>query len=156
MQIQSKKPGHSMIYKRCSELMVRSYSFFHEWLENLRTILLQVRNNEQFEEKCHFLAPFRMVFVAKQAHVRKIIVDLFRGKRKKNYLPHTKVYTFICKICLTVYCASYKTTKTRLWKTLIYLRKFNPNKNADVHSDSSRRTFSYNHTGHSYATYWLS
>lgn len=72
-----------MIYKRCSELMVRSYSFFHEWLENLRTILLQVRNNEQFEEKCHFLPPFRMVFVAKQAHVRKIIVDLFRGKEKK-------------------------------------------------------------------------
>ena len=78
-------------------------------------------NNEQFEGKCHFLLPFRMVFVAKQAHVHKIIVDLFRGKKKKNYLPHTKVYTFICKICLTVYYATYKTTKTRLWKTLIYL-----------------------------------
>ena len=78
-------------------------------------------NNEQFEEKRHIFLPFRMVFVAKQAHVRKIIVDLFRGKKKKNYLPHTKVYTFICKIRLTVYYATYKTTKTRLWKTLIYL-----------------------------------
>lgn len=40
-------------------------------------------NNEQFEEKCHILLPFRMLFVSKQAHVRKIIVDLFQGKKKK-------------------------------------------------------------------------
>lgn len=40
-------------------------------------------NNEQFEEKCHILLPFRMLFVANQAHVRKIMVDLFQGKKKK-------------------------------------------------------------------------
>lgn len=55
-------------------------------------------------------------------------------EKEKNYLLHIKVYTFICKICLTVYYATYKTTNTRLWKTLIYLWKFNPNKNADVHT----------------------
>lgn len=70
-----------MIYKRCSGLMVRSYSFFHEWLENLKTFITS--NNEQFEEKCHILLLFRMLFVAKQAHVRKIIVDLFQRKKKK-------------------------------------------------------------------------
>lgn len=66
-----------MIYKRCSGLMVRSYSFFHEE-DNFIT-----SHNEQFVEKCHILLPFRMLFVAKQAHVRKIIVDLFQGKKKK-------------------------------------------------------------------------
>lgn len=58
------------------------------WLENLGTILLQVIT-KQFEEKCHFLLPFGGVFVAKQAHVHKSIVDLFRRKKKKYILPTT-------------------------------------------------------------------
>lgn len=91
-------------------------------------------NNEQFEEKCHILLPFRMLFVAKQAHVPKIYSRFVSREKEKNYLLHTKIYTFICKMCLTVYYATYKTTNTRLWKTLIYLWKFNPNKNADVHT----------------------
>lgn len=69
-----------MMYKRCSGLMVRSYSFFHE-----RAIW----------GKCHILLPFRMLFVAKQAHVRKIIVDLFQGKKKKITTAYKSIYFYL-------------------------------------------------------------
>lgn len=82
MQIQSKTPGHSMIYKRCSGLMVRSYSFFHEWLENLRTILLQVITSN-LRENVTFYCLFAWSLLQSRRTCARLQQICFEGKRKK-------------------------------------------------------------------------